>query len=118
MQHFNPSRTIMNGSFSTPPKSAAPKDTLGHAKDTLGHERAALCARMARLLHHALTGLDWPGLRFADRSRLDRALAQLESDIALARAVAGAPRHRTIGMRKRAVLRKTGTTKAAPSGEA
>lgn len=96
----------MNRSF-----SAAPKDTLGH-------ERAALCGRVARLLHHALTGLDWPGLRFADRSRLDRALAQLESDIALARTVAGSHGRQAGSRKKRADMTKTGTTKAAPSGEA
>ncbi len=101
----------MNRSF-----SAAPKDALGH-------ERAVLCGRMARLLHHALTGLDWPGLRFADRSRLDRALAQLESDMTLARTVASNHRRQEGGKVDRAGPTKTSkeetsTTKAASPGEA
>ena len=54
--------------------------TLHH--DHLVHERAMLCCRMARLLHVAMTGIDCSALRFADRSRLGRALAQLDLDIA------------------------------------
>ncbi len=53
------------------------------------HSQAVLCSHLARLLHHALTDLDWPFLRFSDRSRLERALTRLGSDIPLIWLIAG-----------------------------
>ena len=53
------------------------------------HSQAVLCSHLARLLHHALTDLDWPFLRFSDRSRLERALTRLGSDIPLVWLIAG-----------------------------
>lgn len=42
-------------------------------------------------MHHALTDLDWPFLRFSDRSRLERALTRLGNDIPLVWLIAGQP---------------------------
>ena len=81
-------------------------------QSVLVHHRAMLCCRMASLLHHALTGITWPDVRFADRSRLDRALARLESDIGLARMVIAASRD------KAGAPTGGSTTKAASSGDA
>ena len=53
------------------------------------HSQAVLCSHLARLLHHALTDLDWPFLRFSDRSRLERSLTRLGSDIPLVWLIAG-----------------------------
>lgn len=53
------------------------------------HSQAVLCSHLARLLHHALTDLDWPFLRFSDRSRLERALTRLGNDIPLVWLIAG-----------------------------
>ena len=47
------------------------------------HAQAALCISLARVLHHALADLDWPLLRFSDRSRLERVLTRLGGDIPL-----------------------------------
>lgn len=55
------------------------------------HSQAVLCSHLARLLHHALTDLDWPFLRFSDRSRLERALTRLGNDIPLVWLIAGQP---------------------------
>lgn len=55
------------------------------------HSQAVLCSHLARLLHHALTDLDWPFLRFSDRSRLERSLTRLGSDIPLVWLIAGQP---------------------------
>lgn len=53
------------------------------------HSQAVLCSHLARLLHHALNDLDWPFLRFSDRSRLERALTRLGHDIPLVWLIAG-----------------------------
>ncbi len=45
-----------------------------------------LCADVSRFLSRLLTRVPWSSLRYADRRRLDRALAQLGSHIALTRA--------------------------------
>lgn len=82
-------------------------------QSALIHERVILCCRMARLLRHALSGITWPCVRFADRSRLDRALAQLESDIRLARTVVTASQNEAGGAKDQL----GGTTKAASSRE-
>jgi len=58
------------------------------------HSQAVLCSHLARLLHHALTDLDWPFLRYSDRSRLERALTRLGSDIPLVWLIAGQPQDR------------------------
>ena len=55
----------------------------GTTSERLLHEQAILCARLARLLRRSLHGLVWEELRFADRSRLERALSGLGSDIPL-----------------------------------
>lgn len=55
------------------------------------HSQAVLCSHLARLLHHSLTDLDWPFLRFSDRSRLERALTRLGNDIPLVWLIAGQP---------------------------
>ena len=55
------------------------------------HSQAVLCSHLARLLHHALDDLDWPFLRFSDRSRLERALTRLGNDIPLVWLIAGQP---------------------------
>ena len=55
----------------------------GANSERLLHEQAILCARLARLLRRSLHGLAWEELRFADRSRLERALSNLGSDIPL-----------------------------------
>jgi len=55
------------------------------------HSQAVLCSHLARLLHHALLDLDWPFLRFSDRSRLERALTRLGHDIPLVWLIAGQP---------------------------
>jgi len=55
----------------------------GTNSERLLHEQAILCARLARLLRRSLRGLDWEELRFGDRSRLERALSGLGSDIPL-----------------------------------
>jgi len=55
----------------------------GANSERLLYERAILCARLARLLRRSLRGLAWEELRFADRSRLERALSGLGSDIPL-----------------------------------
>jgi len=55
------------------------------------HSQAVLCSHLVRLLHHALTDLDWPFLRFSDRSRLERALMRLGNDIPLVWLIAGQP---------------------------
>ena len=57
------------------------------------HSQAVLCSHLARLLHHALTDLDWPFLRFSDRSRLERALTRLGHDIPLVWLIAGQPQN-------------------------
>ena len=57
------------------------------------HSQAVLCSHLARLLHHALTDLDWPFLRFSDRSRLERSLTRLGSDIPLVWLIAGQPQN-------------------------
>ncbi len=51
--------------------------------ERLLHEQAILCARLARLLRRSLRGLEWEELHFGDRSRLERALSGLGSDIPL-----------------------------------
>lgn len=55
------------------------------------HTQAVLCGHLARLLHHALAELDWPRLRFSDRSRLERSLTRLGGDIPLVWIIAGQP---------------------------
>ncbi len=55
------------------------------------HSQAVLCSHLARLLHHALTDLDWPFLRYSDRSRLERSLTRLGNDIPLVWLIAGQP---------------------------
>ena len=55
----------------------------GANSERLLHEQALLCARLARLLRRSLHGLAWEELRFGDRSRLERALSNLGSDIPL-----------------------------------
>ncbi len=55
----------------------------GINSERLLHEQAILCARLARLLRRSLHGLAWEELRFADHSRLERALSNLGSDIPL-----------------------------------
>lgn len=55
------------------------------------HSQAVLCSHLARLLHHALTDLDWPFLRYSDRSRMERALTRLGNDIPLVWLIAGQP---------------------------
>ncbi len=55
----------------------------GINSERLLHEQAILCARLARLLRRSLHGLAWEELRFGDRSRLERALSSLGSDIPL-----------------------------------
>jgi len=55
------------------------------------HSQAVLCSHLARLLHHALRDLDWPFLRFSDRSRLERALTRLGHDIPLVWLIASQP---------------------------
>jgi len=55
----------------------------GTNSERLLHEQAILCARLARLLRRSLHGLAWEELRFGDRSRLERALSNLGSDIPL-----------------------------------
>ena len=46
-----------------------------------------LLCRLSRLFTYLLRRLDWETLRFADKRRLERALARLESDVALARTI-------------------------------
>ena len=48
-----------------------------------------LFCRYARLLAHLLRRMDWSALCFADKRRLDRALARLQSDLTLTRAITG-----------------------------
>ncbi len=55
----------------------------GTNSERLRHEQVILCARLARLLRRSLHGLVWEELRFGDRSRLERALSGLGSDIPL-----------------------------------
>ena len=55
------------------------------------HAQAALCISLARVLHHALADLDWPLLRFSDRSRLERVLTRLGGDIPLVWLAAAQP---------------------------
>ncbi len=55
------------------------------------HAQAALCVSLARVLHHALADLDWPLLRFSDRSRLERVLTRLGGDIPLVWLAAAQP---------------------------
>ena len=69
------------------PLQTIPQDKM--LQDTMLHERAVLCARLARLLLAALSALNWQSLRFADRSRLARALTRLASDAHLAAQAAG-----------------------------
>lgn len=63
--------------------------TSGASRLSQIHSQAILCSHLARLLHHALTDLDWPFLRFSDRSRLERALTRLGHDIPLVWLIAG-----------------------------
>ena len=55
------------------------------------HEQALVCARLSRVLHDALLGLDWPQVRFSDRTRLKRSLTLLTGDIPLVWLIAGQP---------------------------
>lgn len=55
------------------------------------HAQAVLCVSLARVLHHALADLDWPLLRFSDRSRLERVLTRLGGDIPLVWLAAAQP---------------------------
>ena len=55
------------------------------------HEQALVCARLSRVLHDALVGLDWPQVRFSDRTRLKRSLTLLAGDIPLVWLIAGQP---------------------------
>ena len=62
------------------------------------HDQALVCARLSRVLHDALLGLDWPQVRFSDRTRLKRSLTLLAGDIPLVWLIAGqsleeAPQH-------------------------
>jgi len=72
-----------------PPAQGATSASSPHLSQV--HSQAVLCSHLARLLHHALTDLDWPFLRFSDRSRLERALTRLGSDIPLVWLIAGQP---------------------------
>jgi len=88
----------MNRTFFGDPALDAPghtpaQSTSGASSPYLSqvHSQAVLCSHLARLLHHALTDLDWPFLRFSDRSRLERALTRLASDIPLVWLIAGQP---------------------------
>lgn len=55
------------------------------------HDQALVCARLSRVLHYALLGLDWPQVRFSDRTRLKRSLTLLAGDIPLVWLIAGQP---------------------------
>ena len=55
------------------------------------HEHAVVCARLSRVLHDALLSLDWPQVRFSDRTRLKRSLTLLAGDIPLVWLVVGQP---------------------------
>ena len=55
------------------------------------HDQALVCARLSRVLHDALLGLDWPQVRFSDRTRLKRSLTLLAGDIPLVWLIAGQP---------------------------
>ena len=65
------------------------RDVLCQEANLVNHSQAVLCGRLARVLHLALKDLDWPELRFSDRSRLGRALTQLGNDIPLIWLIAG-----------------------------
>ena len=72
----------------------APLPPLPHpvpAASARVHEQALLCARLSRVLHSALLGLDWPQVRFSDRTRLKRSLTLLAGDIPLVWLIAGQP---------------------------
>lgn len=70
------------------PSLALPAASHVHAQV---HAQVTLCVSLARILHHALTDLDWPLLRYSDRSRLERALTRLGGDIPLVWLAAGQP---------------------------
>ena len=55
------------------------------------HEQVLVCARLSRVLHDTLSGLDWPQVRFSDRTRLKRSLTLLAGDIPLVWLIAGQP---------------------------
>ncbi len=74
-----------------PPAQGAPDTPSLYLSQV--HSQAVLCSHLARLLHHALTDLDWPFLRFSDRSRLERALTRLGNDIPLVWLIAGQPQN-------------------------
>ncbi len=74
-----------------PPAQGAPDTPSLYLSQV--HSQAVLCSHLARLLHHALTHLDWPFLRFSDRSRLERALTRLGNDIPLVWLIAGQPQN-------------------------
>ena len=67
-----------------------PTDTVETSEHAaLLRERVAFCCRLARLLQRTLAGTRLAELRPADRSRLDRALLRLQSDLSLARTITG-----------------------------
>lgn len=78
-----------------PTKSFAQNLSPQHAQNiAVLHTQAVLCGHLARLLHHALAELDWPRLRFSDRSRLERSLTRLGGDIPLVWIIAGQPQEK------------------------
>ena len=71
------------------PSTTTRRDDLCQEVTLVNHFQAILCGRLARVLHLALKDLDWPELRFSDRSRLGRALTQLGNDIPLVWLISG-----------------------------
>lgn len=64
------------------------------------HAQSVLCARLSRVLHYALLGLDWSQVRYSDRTRLERSLTLLAGDIPLVWLIAGQPLEDTSVQRK------------------
>jgi len=86
MRHTFSRKRALNRKLS----SVAPLSTFSTDPDRV-HEQALVCARLSRVLHDALVGLDWPNVRFSDRTRLKRSLTLLAGDIPLVWLIAGQP---------------------------
>ena len=87
---FSQKRALSTQLFS-PQLPPLPLPRPGPADPVRLHEQALLCARLSRVLHSALLGLDWPQVRFSDRNRLKRSLTLLAGDIPLVWLIAGQP---------------------------